>query len=187
MLSLFIILLIIILTILFSKKYINKVKQEQAELYQSIYGEEVNMFCTKCGAKIENGICPNCGTVAQDTNGRPAPNAAPQGNPYAAPYGNPYYGMSGRFNSGGIIPKNAAGWIGALKFLGWIKLIVTVFACIMIGVYFDEMFRTDATFAIIGFFCGIVIGISLVAKDMIYANIAENVGIIGKNVANKDN
>lgn len=143
------------------------------------------MYCSKCGTQIENGVCPNCGVVNQEANGQSMPNGMPQGTPYAVPYGNPYYGMSNRLNIKGIIPKNAAGWIGVLKFMCWIKCICSAIIGGMFGSLIDD-YSSDGLFAVTGAIIGIVIGISLVAKDMIYANIAENVGIIGKNIANTD-
>lgn len=182
-----IILGLIILAIYLIRKYINKLKQEEMEFYSTYYREDTNMYCSKCGTQIENGVCPKCGAVNQEINGQSMPNGIPQGNPYSMPYGNTYYGMPGRFNISGIIPKNAAGWIGILKFMCWIKCIIAVIVGGSVGAFFDSMiYRSGETYWILGIICGIVIGISLVAKDMIYANIAENVGIIGKNIANVD-
>lgn len=150
------------------------------------------MYCIKCGTKMENGACPNCGAVNQGTNGQQ--NAAPQGNPYAAPYGNPYYWMQNvsRFDLKGIIPKNAAGWIGCMKFFCWIKFAVTAVAFGFGGFFMETLLNSfryydgDGGFLTVGIITGIVIGIVGIAKDMIFMNIAENVGIIGKNIANVD-
>lgn len=179
-----IILGIIILAVYLIKRHLNKLKQAEMGFYQSNYMEVTDMYCTKCGTKIENGVCPNCGAVAQETGGQ----AAPQGVPYSTPYGNPYYRMPNRFNIKGLIPKNAAGWIGILKVMCWIKCISAIIVGGSVGALFDDMiYGSDEMYFILGIICGIIVGISFIAKDMIYANIAENVGIIGKNIANSDN
>ncbi len=133
------------------------------------------MYCVNCGKEMteEMNVCPNCGK---------------------AKGGQPMNAVRVQQTLARYMPKDVKGWTGFLTVMSFIKLIMYVIAFTAggagIGKLLGSLSRyggsSDYDYIIaIGFFLGLILGLGNIVKDMIFANIAENVATLGKNVANK--
>lgn len=130
------------------------------------------MYCVNCGKEMteEMNVCPNCGKARG---------------------GQPINAMRVQATLARYMPKDVKGWTGFLTVMSFIKLIMYVIAFTVGGAGICEIMERvtrdgDCEFVIaIGFFLGLILGLGNIVRDMIFANIAENVATLGKNVANK--
>lgn len=117
------------------------------------------MYCTKCGKEIAVGmsVCTYCGT----------PNKI--------------------FNVGVIQSFNAKGTKGIttlLKICSFIKVIMYAVCGGFVGAAIDDFIKGHGeTFFTAGIVIGLIFGILAIVKELIFANIADNVNIIAKNTA----
>ena len=141
-------------------------------LQYKITQEVKKMFCVNCGKELTEGAnnCPHCGHAAN-------------GHIVSAPI---VQATLTRY-----MPKDVKGWTGFLKVMSILKLIMYIIAFTAGGTgiceLFEDAFRMyDCEWMIaVGFFLGLILGLCNIVKDMIYANIAENIASLGKNSANK--
>ncbi len=121
------------------------------------------MFCTKCGKEMTDGakVCSECGQVVGSK--KPADSATVR--------------MPNSF-----LPKDVAGWTGILKFMSIVRLVAYMATFTSIADAFSSAFRMS-DMSVLGLIIGLVVGLCAVVRDMIYANIAENISTLGKNVA----
>lgn len=145
------------------------------------------MYCRNCGNEIQEGFaaCPNCGTLV-NSNKKEKPVFSKNNQQRNIP-GTPFGDFFGNQKSSSIA-KNAQGWISFLKVVSVIFLIVSSISGITIGICLgtlvdgitgDEIYI--AVGGLIGLLLGLILGASAICKNMIYANIAENVNVVAKN------
>lgn len=120
------------------------------------------MFCSKCGKEIANrvNICTNCGEVITKQN-------------------NDSVNTIQSFNA-----KGTKGLTALLKICSFVKVIMYAVCGAFIGAAIDDFIRKSGEkFFAAGIVIGLIIGILAVVKELIFANIAENINIVAKNTA----
>lgn len=131
------------------------------------------MFCKNCGNKLEEGdfVCKNCGMKIHSAT------------EVQQPVQNGYMRIE-LPTIASFKAKNADGWIFLLKFISWLALIICVVSGVFLGGALGKMvWEEEAGGQTVGFFAGLALGAILVVKNMIFANIADNVNIVAKNTA----
>ncbi len=150
------------------------------------------MYCRNCGNEMGEGFaaCPNCGTLV-NSNKKEKPVFSQnnqQRNIPGTPFGNFFGNPKSSFGIKNAHVKSAQGWISFLKVVSVIFFIGSSISGMTIGVCLgtlvdaitgDEIYI--AVGGLIGLLLGLILGASAICKNMIYANIAENVNVVAKN------
>lgn len=118
------------------------------------------MFCSKCGNKLEDGVnvCPNCGHANNDK----IINAVSAIQSFKA--------------------KGTKGLTVLLKICCAVKIIMYTACGGVIGEFMGYLTRGD-DYVSAGVTIGFLLSIFSIIKDLIFANIAENVNIVANNTS----